>query len=52
LCFYGCETRSVALREEHGIQMCENKDKMEEEDDTKWRWWFTSLIRSWLFLEW
>jgi hypothetical protein len=25
LCFYGCETRSIALREEHGIKMCENK---------------------------
>lgn len=38
LCFYGCETRSVALREEHGIKMCGNKEKMgEQEEDRKWR---------------
>jgi hypothetical protein len=36
LCFYGCETRSVALREEHGIKMCGNKEKMgEQEEDRK-----------------
>jgi len=33
LCFYGCETRSVALREEHGIKVCENKEKMKEEEE-------------------
>jgi hypothetical protein len=33
LCFYGCETRSVALREEHGIRKCENKEKLAEEEE-------------------
>jgi len=33
LCFYGCETRSVALRKEHGIKMYENKEKKEEEEE-------------------